>query len=471
MAGVTFYVAIYHTVLYFRSERQNRSDLLFSFVAYSIGIFDITSAGLYMATSIETGSFWMRGQYIVIIIIAIALIWFILDYVNDSWPRFKWVASIYFACIIIITFSDPFGLILDMASPSIRTIYFSPEWQITYYEVGSGPLKFVTDMLIIVEIWFLFRITLRNYHRGNKKVTKPLLWSLVVFFACGTSDIFVVSGFYLWIYMTEYSFMFIVVVTTLTISSTIVDSERKYRQLFEEAIKLSEMKSNLLTFASHEIKTPLVPILGWAEYLQDGLAKGMKVEDLIGPEEIANIVGAAQRLTKIVEDFFEKGHLTSKEIILHKQSNQIVDIIINAIENVKLYAQSQNISINNNVQASTIFCDQLRIEQVFINILSNAIKYSPPHTTVEIISEIINGDYVVSFRDQGFGFTSDALQEVWHPFPGKRLDKNPLPRYSYRIGLYLSKIIVELHGGTIAITSPGPNQGSIIIIKLPIKSI
>jgi PAS domain S-box-containing protein len=126
-------------------------------------------------------------------------------------------------------------------------------------------------------------------------------------------------------------------------------------------------------------------------------------------------------------------------------------------------------AISNKLQNPKLFCDGFRLEQVFINILSNAIKYSPNGKEISITSEQSPLFYTIIFQDQGYGFTPDELQSIWRPFSKiNRSSKEDLFSGT-GVGLYISKGIVEMHGGTIEITSSGPNMGSCVKVRLPVE--
>ncbi len=257
--------------------------------------------------------------------------------------------------------------------------------------------------------------------------------------------------------------------------TTVIDLDAKIRaeqtlqHLYEEALQISQMKSNLLTFASHELKTPLVPIVGWAEFIKDQLENGEQINELVGKEEIANILNSANRLVQIVDKFLDLGCIESYRLVLQKKTQAATTLVENAIKNVSTLAHNSHITILNKVQNQKLFCDGFRIEQVFINVLSNAIKYSPNGKEVLITSEQSPQIFTIFFQDQGYGFTPDELDSVWHPFSKiYRSSKDDLFSGT-GVGLYISKGLVEMHGGTLEITSDGPNVGSCVKIRLPIE--
>jgi signal transduction histidine kinase len=470
LAGVAFYVGVFHLLLFLRIGKTQRISLTFAIFCFTLGIYDILCVGLYLSNSYQVGADWQRFQLMVEGFGGVSLLWFYMEFTASVKRRLLELVTIYMVIMSIFAIFNPDGFVLQMNVPDVKVIQLTSSFQIIYYEVASGPLKTATYFVILGILCYSLWIAIRHYRLGHKKEARPLIASVLVLFACGLSDILVVSGVYDWIYMTEYGFIGMVLLMTFTLSNTVVDSIRKYRQLFEDAAEISEMKSKLITFATHELKTPLVPIIGWAELLKSALEKGKKIDEIIGPREVDSIANSAHRLGKIIETFLEMGHLESRELPLNIQPCQIADIISNAIENVTMLSQSANITIHSVVENALIDCDTFRMEQVIINILSNSIKYSPQGTEVWITTEISGDNYIIRIQDQGFGFTPEDLKNVWHPFSRALSGKTPEGVSTGGIGLFLSKTIVELHGGTISIGSPGPDLGSTVTITIPLKN-
>ncbi|OLS12141.1 MAG: PAS/PAC sensor signal transduction histidine kinase [Promethearchaeota archaeon CR_4] len=247
------------------------------------------------------------------------------------------------------------------------------------------------------------------------------------------------------------------------------DSHNSLLKLYEDALSISDMKTNLITFASHELKTPLVPIIGWAEFMAQTINKGKKLDEIIGMEEVASILQSARRLTTIINNFLDVGRIESKRLELKMGKHKTTILMKNAVDSVAQLALSHNIAINNHIQDFDIWVDGFRIEQVFINILSNAIKYSPEGTQVTVTLEVNGNQISIFFKDQGYGFTPEQLGEVWRPFSSKSMQSkdNTLPGTG--IGLFLTRGLIERHNGTIEISSPGPNLGSTVKITLPMN--
>jgi len=247
------------------------------------------------------------------------------------------------------------------------------------------------------------------------------------------------------------------------------ESEEAMKRLYDKSEKISELKSNLITFASHEFKTPLIPILGWAEFMQKTLREGKSLDKLIGQEEIDGILRSARKLHKIIEDFLDVGRIDSGKLKLEYGVWSIAQLIKNAIETILPSAQFTNISIRNEIRDENLFIDGFRIEQVITNLLSNAVKFSPSGTVVRVTSEQNQDFYTLSVRDQGAGFTPEQLKDIWQPFSTSYLEKKNAPIPGTGIGLFLAKSIIDAHNGKIEIFSEGRDKGSTVKIYFPKK--
>ncbi len=245
------------------------------------------------------------------------------------------------------------------------------------------------------------------------------------------------------------------------------ETEDLLKQSMEDALQLSQLKTNLLTYASHELKTPLIPILGWSEFLKNALEQGKTLAESVSKEALDSIYHSAGRLLQIINGFLDLGRIEMRSLDLQKQPTNLSSLFKSAITSVDYLAQSARITIHEALQDCTISVDSLRLEQVFINILSNALKYSPRDTTIWVKSFCRNNKVHISIVDQGYGFTPDELKNIWHLFSNVANNKTNDTISGTGIGLYLSKKIIELHGGTIEILSPGQNQGSTVLITLP----
>ncbi|MFX0028112.1 MAG: PAS domain S-box protein [Candidatus Hermodarchaeota archaeon] len=235
----------------------------------------------------------------------------------------------------------------------------------------------------------------------------------------------------------------------------------------KKLLELSQIKSELITTTSHELKVPLNSIFAASQYLLSNL------KDEIGEESIKfveMIHRGSQKLKILIENLLDTSKIESEKFSLHLQENNIVEVTNNIINDIKYWADERNINIVvDHPSELKVLVDRIKIEQVIINLLSNAIKYTLPGGEIHV--KIYEEDQWVriSIKDNGIGLTKKEIKGLFKKF-GKieRYGKDfEVESEGTGLGLYISKEIVELHEGKILVDSKGQNQGSTFIILLP----
>jgi len=250
---------------------------------------------------------------------------------------------------------------------------------------------------------------------------------------------------------------------------TILDINEK-KKAEEELKRLNKLKSELLTRSSHELKTPLMSIKGFTELLT------LKFQDTLNDEElffVSEIRKGCFRLETLVEDILKTAELESGTIHLEKSEEDLSLIIKKCVRELKGFADSRNHTINimihDNLETSF---EKEEIRQALNNILSNAIKYTPPYGKIDIQSRIGNNFIIVSIKDTGIGFTEEEKEQLFKRFGkierfGQGFD---IISEGSGLGLYISKKIIELHGGDVWVESEGRNKGSAFYFSLPVPT-
>ncbi len=245
-------------------------------------------------------------------------------------------------------------------------------------------------------------------------------------------------------------------------------AETALQGLYEETVRISEMKTNIITYASHELKTPLIPIIGWADLILNAKLKGRDLNKVIETEDLESILRNARRLQRIIDDFLDVGRIQSDKLKLDYEPVKLKDVVNSAIHSLTQVADTRKITIHQEVEDVTLNVDRFRIEQVLVNLLSNSIKYSSPGTNVWIRSQTNETETAITVEDQGFGFTPEELEEATQPFSASFIHGKGEQLFSGTgVGLYICKSIVEQHGGTLQITSPGKDKGTKVTVYLP----
>lgn len=241
-------------------------------------------------------------------------------------------------------------------------------------------------------------------------------------------------------------------------------SERNAR---EEAERANAMKDDFLATLSHELRTPLNAILGWAQILRRGtrdeadLRKGLET-----------IERNARAQSQLIDDLLDMNSITSGKVRLDIQRLQPTAFIEAAIETVRPAAEARGIHIERllDPSAGPIYGDPGRLQQVVWNLLSNAIKFTPKSGKVQVLLERVNSHIEISVADTGVGIAADFMPFVFDRF--RQADGSSTRRHGgLGLGLTITKNLVELHGGTVRVRSPGERLGATFSVYLPVTAV
>ncbi|MBW4602270.1 MAG: response regulator [Calothrix sp. FI2-JRJ7] len=231
-----------------------------------------------------------------------------------------------------------------------------------------------------------------------------------------------------------------------------------------EAEAANRAKDEFLSVLSHELRTPLNAILGWSQILRkQHLSQDRAMRAL------ETIERNAQSQAKIIEDILDISRIITGKLRLQVQPVNLVTIIEAAIESVRLAAEAKSIRIKSILDSSNnhISGDADRLQQVIWNLLSNAIKFTPQGGQVQIRLECVNSHVEIIVSDTGVGISPDFLPYVFDRF--RQHDSTSTRSYGgLGLGLAIVRQLVELHGGTVSVASPGIGQGATFTIKLPV---
>ncbi|MFW9900209.1 MAG: PAS domain S-box protein [Candidatus Thorarchaeota archaeon] len=237
----------------------------------------------------------------------------------------------------------------------------------------------------------------------------------------------------------------------------------------EKLKDLDQIRKNLISRVAHELKTPLATVCGGAE-LFSSLYKGkLDVEQF---EILSLIEKGGERLKYLVDNLIDISRIEYDKFNLNKQKSNISDLIRDCAGEMAYFSKERKISLKLEIPNSLYFdFDRIRIEQVLMNLLSNAIKNTPPKGKITIKMETINNWANISIKDTGVGLTNGEMDILFTRFGKIERFGDGLEYIDIQgsgLGLFISKEIVNLHGGTIRAESEGRNKGSNFIVQLPI---
>ena len=244
----------------------------------------------------------------------------------------------------------------------------------------------------------------------------------------------------------------------------LLDSEREARSQAERA---SRMKDEFLATLSHELRTPLNAVLGWANILRLGKSQG---EELIQGLDI--IERNARIQAQIIEDLLDMSRIISGKVRLDAQWIELAAVLNESIETLRSTAQAKGVRLQAMLDlfAGPIFGDPNRLQQVFWNLLNNAIKFTPKGGKIEVFLKHAGAGVDVSVFDTGEGIAPGFLPYVFDRF--QQGDASTTRRHGgLGLGLAIVKQLVELHGGNVRVESDGLGKGARFTIRLPITSV
>ncbi|HEY9764496.1 MAG TPA: PAS domain S-box protein [Trichocoleus sp.] len=227
----------------------------------------------------------------------------------------------------------------------------------------------------------------------------------------------------------------------------------------------NRIKDEFLAVLSHELRSPLNPILGWTKLLRTGRLDASKAE-----HALETIERNAKLQSQLIEDLLDVSRILQGKLTLNVAPVNLATTIEAAMETVRLAAEAKNIQIQAllNPILQTVLGDTNRLQQVIWNLLSNAVKFTPPGGQIEV--ELIQrGAYAqIKVRDNGRGIHPDFLPCVFDYF---RQEDGTTTRQFGGLGLGLAIVrhLTELHGGTVQVESPGQNLGATFTVRLPLN--
>ncbi|MEH2261227.1 hybrid sensor histidine kinase/response regulator [Nostoc sp.] len=244
------------------------------------------------------------------------------------------------------------------------------------------------------------------------------------------------------------------------------------QQQTEQAQQANRIKDEFLAVLSHELRSPLNPILGWARILQTSHQDAAKTQ-----YALETIERNAKLQAQLIEDLLDVSRILQGKLSLNTVPVGLTFTIKAALETVRLAAEAKSIQIQTIFEPNVgqVLGDSGRLQQVVWNLLANAIKFTSQGGRVEVRLESIKdevdthaAEYTqITVSDTGRGISSDFLPYVFDYF--RQADGTTTRKFGgLGLGLAIVRHLVELHGGTVQAASPGEGQGAVFTVKLPL---
>ena len=236
-------------------------------------------------------------------------------------------------------------------------------------------------------------------------------------------------------------------------------------QVNEELRRLDQLKSEFLAMVSHELRTPLTAIIGYSRLLLRQTHGALTPKQM---EQQEAIFRSAQRLADLINDLLDVSRLEAGRVELSPRPVDIRQIVQQVVGVVAPAARAKEIRILPTFppELPAVHADPTRLQQIFVNLVGNAVKFTGPGGTVQITAGRHRKSVWIAVEDTGVGIARSELAKIWDLFYQV---ESPLRRRHGGSGLGLTMVrrLVELHGGAVRAESEGENRGSRFIVTLP----
>jgi signal transduction histidine kinase/ActR/RegA family two-component response regulator len=259
---------------------------------------------------------------------------------------------------------------------------------------------------------------------------------------------------------------------------TLIADEQAARQEAEAAMREAEAamreaeaanraKDLFLATLSHEMRTPLNAIVGWLNILNHKNADASQFQ-----EGLRVIDRNTKAQVQLIDDLLDVSRIVSGKLHMDIQPCELVDVVNAGLNATRAAAEARHITFDVRLdpRAGTAWCDNVRIQQVVWNLMSNAIKFTPKGGRVQVTLSRDGSDFRIEVSDTGQGIRPDVLPHVFDRF--RQADSSKRRRFAgLGLGLSIVKYIVEAHGGTVEAASPGEGKGSRFTVCLPDRAV
>jgi signal transduction histidine kinase len=233
-------------------------------------------------------------------------------------------------------------------------------------------------------------------------------------------------------------------------------------RLRAEAVAASRAKDEFLAMLSHELRNPLAPIRTAVQVVR------LKVGDAID-REVTVLERQLDHLVRLVDDLLDVARIARGKIEIQREPLELADVVARAIEVASplLEQRRHQLLVESPPPGLRVSGDAHRLTQVFANLLTNAARYTEPGGRIEVRARAGEGGAEVTVRDNGMGIEPNLLPRIFDLFVQGGSEGHPRSR-GLGLGLAIVRNLVDLHGGSVAGSSPGPGRGSEFTVRLPL---
>ena len=282
MASINFYVGAYY-LFFYAKRKQIKEHLPFSLLCLSVGFYDVLCFGLYNATSLEDGIFWQRLQLNTVVMISVFLIWFTAVFTEQKRNLIIRFFNILLISILFLSFFAGPQFTLNQAKPLIKVIdlKFIPE--VIYYEGTIGIIYQIEIITSVAAYLYLLYLFIDYYRKTRFKIIFLVIGCQLLYFAGVINDSLVAISFYSFIYLSEYSFFFIIMAMACILLDNFVRLHSAYEELNINLERKVEERTTEILAAQEQVKQleGIIPICMYCKKIRDDQESWHQLEKYI----------------------------------------------------------------------------------------------------------------------------------------------------------------------------------------------
>jgi len=486
---ITIAVAIWAISLFaYNFESSEYVALIFSRTAY---LSAFSSAMFFLDFTISfTGAYKNKQLLIIVNLILLAIAGYLAysPYVVIGIEDFEGQQNLIFGflyypyiisllCIILAAFLIFFGALKETHDVTRKMQYKYIIAGVLLATVGGIGTNLILPTLGILQLYWLgpifsviivvfTAIAILKYNLFNLKViaTELFIFTLWIFLLIRA----LISDSYQELTINASLFILTVAIGILLIRSVLreVHQREHIQELANKLERTNEQLKQFLSFATHQIRSPLTAIRGYASMLINGDYEEINEKQ---KQPIQTILRSSEDLIKIVNDFLNVSRIEQGRMKYDKKHINVIDLVKEVVNEYKPNVQERGLELmyKNPYEDDviTIDADKHKLKQVFGNIIDNSIKYTNKGSitiSVKKKDSIIH----IEISDTGIGMNPDELEKIFKMFE-RGSDASKTNESGTGLGIYLARNITEAHGGTLHAESDGQGKGSTFVVRLP----